>query len=343
MSLLLLTIASLALLAAAGLLYQTLGTRADRRRFPPLGSLVNAHGRQVHLLQAGEGSPAVIFESGIAASVLNWTNIQAAVARFTSASAYDRASLGWSESARTPRITSRLLAELHALMTAAHIPTPCILVGHSFGGLLARAYAVNYPAQIAGLVLIDPLHSAEWLAPSAAQLKMLRHGVMLSRRGALLARFGIVRLSLALLSSGARRIPKLVARLSSGHGESTISRLVGEVQKMPPEVWPMVQTHWCQPRCFSGMADYLESLPTSAAESAALPPELAGIPVMILSAANSSPAQLSEREAIAHHSRQGKHLVVANSGHWIHLDQPDAVIQAIREMVELVRGDRKPG
>lgn len=336
MDALLFTAALLALLVLAGFLYQTAGSAVDRRRFPPPGRVIDIGGQRLHLIEAGQGSPAVLFESGIAASALNWSRVHAQVSRFTRAYSYDRAALGWSDPTSTPRIASRLIDELHALIQAASVPTPCILVGHSFGGLLVQAYAAKYPGQVAGLVLIDPLPAAEWMNINESQARMLRRGVRLSRRGALLARFGVVRFSLALLSGGVRQIPKLIARLSSGSGESTLSRLVGEVQKMPPEVWPMIQAHWCQPKCFRGMAAYLESLPASAMEVAALG-EPREIPISILSAANSSPAQLAARDAMAHRSARGRHTVVENSGHWVHLDQPEAVIQAIREMVELAQ------
>jgi pimeloyl-ACP methyl ester carboxylesterase len=141
---------------------------------------------------------------------------------------------------------------------------------------------------------------------------------------------------LALLSGGARKIPKLIARVSSGRAESTLSRLVGEVQKMPPQVWPMVQAHWCQPKAFLGMAEYFKSLPASAEQAAELS-ELPQIPLSILSAANSTPAQLAGRDSIASRSPQSKHIMVPESGHWIHLDQPQVVLETILEMVDLVR------
>jgi pimeloyl-ACP methyl ester carboxylesterase len=324
------------LLLLSGFLYQAAGCVADQRRFPPPGRLVDIGGRRLHLVCAGRGSPTVIFESGIAASSLNWTAMQAAVARFTGVCTYDRAWLGWSDPASTPRVASQLVDELHSLLTEAHIPAPYVLVGHSFGGLLVQAYAVAHPDQLTGLVLIDPLPAVEWVHASDEHLRMLRWGIRLSRRGGQLARLGVVRISLALLSSGSRRIPKLVARLTSGRAESTLSRLVGEVQKMPPEVWPMVQAHWCQPKAFLGMAEYFKALPESAEQVAALVglPEIA---VTILSAGNSTPAQRAERDAITSQSAHGKHIIVQNSGHWIHLDQPEAVLEAIREMVELVR------
>ena len=336
MEILLISAALVILLAAAGALYQRAGSLSDIGKFPPRGRLVDAGGRRLHITEAGQGNPVVVFESGIAASCLNWTAIQAGVARFTRTCAYDRAGLGWSDPAESPRDLARLIDELHGLLAAAGIARPYVLAGHSFGGLLVSAYAVKYPDEVAGLVLIDPLRPGEWLHLSEAQSRMLRRGVKLSRRGAMLARLGIVRLSLALLAGGARRIPKLVARISSGRGESTLSRLVGEVQKMPAEVWPIVQAHWCQPKCFIAMAQHLESLPASAGQAAQLA-DLPPIPISILSAGNSTTEQIAEREEMARRSVHGKHIVVTGSAHWIHLDQPEIVINTIREIVEWLR------
>jgi pimeloyl-ACP methyl ester carboxylesterase len=319
---------------AGAVLYQYVGSRADRRDYPPPGRLVDVGGRQMHLVESGAGSPVVVLESGIAASCLNWTNIHAQVARFTRVCSYDRASLGWSDSARTPRITSHLIEELHQLLNAANISGPYVLVGHSYGGMLVRAYAAKYPGEVAGLVLVDPLPASEWLRPSQEQARILRWGTRLARRGALLARLGIVRVSLRMLSAGGRTMPKLIARLSSGRAESTLSRLVGEVQKMPRETWPMIQAHWCQPKGFLGMSEYFKCLPQSAAEAAALLDPSPEIPVVVLSASNSTPVQLAERAAMADHSLRGTHIVAEKSGHWIHLDEPALVVEAIRKMVK---------
>ena len=106
---------------------------------------------------------------------------------------------------------------------------------------------------------------------------------------------------------------------------------------MPPETWPVVRAHWCQPKSFLGMANYLECLPTSASQAAACGELPAKIPVTIFSAANSPPAQLAERDTIARRSLGGKHIIATKSGHWIHFDEPEIVVQAIREMVEQAR------
>ncbi len=197
----------------------------------------------------------------------------------------------------------------------------------------------SYPGNVAGLVLVDPLSASEWMNMSPAHARMLRLGVKLSRRGAVLARIGVVRAALALLISGGRRVPQWIARLSSGRGESVISRLVGEVRKMQPETWPMVRAHWCLPKNFQGMAAYLESLPTSAEQAGALG-DTGSIPVTVLSASNATPEQLEEREAWARRSSRGKHIVAAKSGHWIQLDEPELVAGAIREMVSLIGSSR---
>ena len=331
MTILLIILALAAALIASGAIYQALGLAADRRRYPPPGRLVDMGGHRLHLIERGSG-PAVVFESGISATCLNWTRVRGEVERFARACAYDRAGLGWSDLAASPRTALAIIDDLHALLEAARIPKPCILVGHSFGGLLVRAYAAKYPADVAALVLVDPLAPREWLNASPAHVRMLRLGVKLSRRGAWLARIGVVRAALALLMSGGRLVPKLVARASSGRGESVISRIVGEVRKMPPETWPMVRAHWCEPKSFLGMAAYLESLPRSAAQAAELSVP-AMIPMTVLSASNSTPEQLEEREAIARRSPRGRHIVARKSGHWIQLDEPELVVEAIREAI----------
>lgn len=323
----------LIVLVLCGVTYQAMGAARDLRKFPPPGRLVEVGGRRWHLVESGSGAPSVIFESGISASCLNWTEIRGEVARFSRACAYDRAWLGWSDSADSPRVASQLVTELHALLASSGVLQPYILVGHSFGGLLVRMYAAKYPSDVAGLVLVDPLHPAEWLHPNEAHLRMLNRGIKLARRGAWLARLGVVRFALALFTGGARRVPKAIARVTSGSGESFLSRIVGEVGKMPREVWPAIQAHWCLPRSFEGLAATLEALPASSAEAAGVV-LASSIPVTILSARHSTPSEIAEREAMAANSARGRHIVATQSGHWIHLDEPELVIAAIREMVE---------
>jgi pimeloyl-ACP methyl ester carboxylesterase len=165
---------------------------------------------------------------------------------------------------------------------------------------------------------------------------MLDRGVRLARRGAWVARLGIVRLSLDLLRAGSRRIPKLAAKISSGSGSQLTERLVGEVRKLPKELWPVVQSHWCQPKAFLSMADHLESLPASAAACRSAC-DLGDLPVTVLSGANSAANRLAEHQAMANRSTRGKLVIAQNSGHWIQLDEPDLVVAAVREIIQALR------
>jgi pimeloyl-ACP methyl ester carboxylesterase len=327
-----LTFLFVALLAVAallltGFLYQTIETWLDASRYPPPGRLVDAVGSRLHLTESGTAGPPVVFEAGIAASSLSWRLVEPEVARFARAYSHDRAGLGWSDGASEPRTLRGSVDQLRAVLDVAQVPKPRILVGHSYGALIVRAYAAWWPDEVAGVLLVDPVAISDWAEPSETRSRMLRHAIRLSRRGALLARFGIVRASLALVLAGSRRLPKLIARVSSGQGQSIISRMTEEVGKLPRAVWPAVQSHWSLPRCFESMAQHLASLPECAAEAARL--DISHLPLTILSGAkNSTPAELAEREAL-----RGRHIIVENSGHWIQLDRPDAVVKAIREMV----------
>jgi pimeloyl-ACP methyl ester carboxylesterase len=303
--------------------------------YPPIGRMIDIGGSCLHLVESGSGSPAVIFEAGIAGSSLSWTLVQPEVAKFARVAAYDRAGLGWSDARIEPRALEQSVEDLHRLLQAAAISPPYILAGHSYGGLLVRAYAAMHPRDVAGLVLVDPVSIDSWSSPNDAQLRTLRRGVALSRRGAFLARFGVVRLALSLLLSGANRSPKWIAKAASGRGESVASRLVNEVRKLPPECWPMVRSHWCDPKCFLGMAAHLESLPSNAAALEKLA-ALQAISLVILSAASATPAELEEREALAR-SHAGTHTVVSGSGHWILFDEPGVVIDAIRHIAQRSR------
>lgn len=100
--------------------------------------------------------PVVVFESGMGEDLSTWQKVQPAVAKFSGTFAYDRAGLGKSEPSPHPKSVEAMTSELHALLRAAKIEPPYILVGHSLGGAIIQLYAHTYPAEIAGLVFVDP-------------------------------------------------------------------------------------------------------------------------------------------------------------------------------------------
>src|SRR5437870_1748112 len=121
---------------AAGALYQFIGARRSAHRYPPPGTMVDVGGQRLHVVCAGNGTPTVAFESGIAASSLSWTRVLRDVATFTRACAYDRAGFGWSDPPRAPRTAARMLEELRGVLTNTVTAGPSVLVGHSFGAFL---------------------------------------------------------------------------------------------------------------------------------------------------------------------------------------------------------------
>jgi len=327
---------TLAALLTAALFYQSLSSYLDSRRLPPLGRLVDTGSCRLHLRELGAGTPVVILESGIAATSISWALVQSRVAEFARVASYDRAGLGWSAPCVAPRTLQHMLSELNTLLAAAQLPPPYVLVGHSFGGLLIRAYAHLHPAEVVGLVFVDPVSLSHWSRCTPQEIRRLRTGARLSRRGALLAHLGVVRAALALLVAGNRRLPAFIARASAGRATGVLSNIVGQIQKLPPVYWPMVRSHWSSPKSFRAMAAYLECLPASAqaATQMSLPPDL---PFVILSASSATPAELHERDLWTRQSSCGRHVIIEDTGHWLPFERPDAVIRAIRELVDIAR------
>lgn len=320
------------ILAGGGALYQAVGSRRSARLCRPQGAMFDAGGRRLHAVCAGRGTPAVVFESGVAASSLSWTHVVPEIARFTRACAYDRAGLGWSDPGPRPRTFAHIVGDLDGLLVSAAVPHPYVLVGHSFGCFVVCAYASRHPEKVAGLVLIDPPALGEWREPSARQARLLWGGIQLSRIGALLARLGVVRACLALLTGGAPAVPRNFVKIFGPTAARTLERLVGEVRKLPPEVHPLVQALWCQPKCFHAMADHLRVLREAAAFVASLS-SLPDVPLVTISSADQPAHIVDEHRQIARFSSRGRHVIASRSGHWIQFDEPEVVVSAIRDVV----------
>jgi pimeloyl-ACP methyl ester carboxylesterase len=114
-------------------------------------------GRRLAIWCRGTGSPTVILEHGLGYGVDSdsWVGVQAGVAKETRVCRYDRAFLGESDDAKSGRSMPDLAADLTALMKASRIPGPYIIVGHSFGGLTVRYFALLHPLSVVGMVLVD--------------------------------------------------------------------------------------------------------------------------------------------------------------------------------------------
>ena len=307
------------------------------------GTFARVGGHRLHYRCEGEGTPAVIFDAAIAASSLSWSRVQPEVARFTRTCSYDRAGLAWSDARTTPLSMAALVNELRQVMQQAHLPPPYVLVGHSFGGLVIRAFARAHREQVAGLVFVDPLHPEEWCRPTRQQRRMLRGGVFLSRVGAVLARLGIVRFMLSRLSGGSPGLPRRVSRIFGPEAATLLARMVDEVQKLPPDVLPAVQEHWSNPKSFRGMWQHLLAVPECSAEVVAGADVLDEIPVVVLSAERRDPRWVAADAALARLSKHGRHIVSPRSGHWVHLDDPGLIVDVLRDLLVQLRSPARQG
>ncbi len=142
-------------LALLGAAYESVSEASDSRAYPPPGQMVDVGGYRLHINCVGTGSPTVVIESGLGDWSASWSAVQSQAARTTRVCTYDRAGMGFSEPGPLPRTAARFAEELHTLLQRADIPGPYILAGHSAGGYTVRLFAAAYPAEVAGVVLID--------------------------------------------------------------------------------------------------------------------------------------------------------------------------------------------
>ncbi len=327
---------TLALPVVAGAVYQAIETWRDRGRFPPPGRLVRVNERRMHIHVTGEGTPTVVFESGMGASCLSWTLVQPPVAQFTCAASYDRAGHGWSDPTPEPRTARQIAQELHALLDATGLPGPYVLVGHSFGGYANLAFEHLYRDEVVGMVLVDSVHPAEWENPTPEQLRMIEGGVRYAWIAAGLARLGLVRFCLARLARGSPRLGWAAASAFGVGTASAVQRIAGEIRKLPAPILPIVRELWSQPKNFMSLGQHVAALPVSAAQAAAVI-SLGDLPLVVLSGDHHAAPYVDWQRELAQLSSRGRHLVVSDSGHWIHLDHPEVVTWAIREVVTAAR------
>lgn len=323
-----------------GIFYQTLGTRRDARIHPTPGRLVDLGTHRLHVLEKGLGAPTIVFESGVMSTVLSWTELQEELSRSYRVVSYDRAGLGWSELGPMPRTARRIVDELHALLERAAIPPPYVLVGHSFGGLTMPLFAALYPDETAGMVLVDPVAPGEWNPPSEHDQRLVGIGARVCRRAAFLARLGFIRFVAFLLTTGAKGPASYLVRLIS-RGTPVQSGSVSSpwFWALPANERAMASVFWVQAKFALTVASQLENLPVSAASVSELGYRC-DKPVVILSANNSPRRRYEEHEAMAKRLFLGDHLTAKNSNHWIMVDEPALVLDAIRRVADCARETR---
>ncbi len=304
--------------------------------------------RRLNLYCIGSGQPTVILEAGSGNSMITWRHVQAEVGRFTRVCAYDRAGLGFSDAATRPSTDANIVDDLHHLLKAAGIATPILFVGHSLGGEVGLLFAATYPEEIAGAVLVDP--------GFPGMLSVLQAELSPGNKTALLDGFKRMlasnRACLALAQAGKLTHPSTQAAKgcvemsgSSDHLDDTLRRASAR-QLALPRVWQAMISEGenLLPNGHEPLVDSAEF------DTARL--SFGDKPLIVMTRGNLEgapgvpPASIAAMEAawraghdrLAALSKRGVSEVVPHTGHYIQVDQPGAVIDAIRRVLRELRG-----
>jgi pimeloyl-ACP methyl ester carboxylesterase len=326
--------------ALAGAAYQAIANWRDARRFPQEGRSIalgaDFPGVSLNLNCRRQGSPTVILDSGLGVPAAGWDLVMSDVAKFARVCSYDRAGYGWSSAGPMPRTSGEIVKELHALLAASGEKGPYVLVGHSFGGYNVRVYADQYPADVAGLVLVDTSHEdQEQLMPPS--LKKLTED------------------QVKQLDSQRHLMPILIffgiARLTAGDdGDSKLSKEFRGKMK-----YLQLQTKFLD-AAFSEIKSFSLS-----AEEVRRTGNLGDRPLVVLTAGKDLEAKDLPKGVSAEEMREfrktwvndlqvrqtrlstrGKRIIVPDSTHMIPMERPDAVVNAIREVCDAVKAGPAP-
>ncbi len=278
-----------------------------------------------------------MLDSALSGTSLSWVYVQPELATFARVCAYDRGGFGGSDRAPLPRTAGRMADELHALLSSAGEPPPFVVVGHSFGGLVARIFAARYRAVTAGLVLVDPAHPEDWVSPAPKEQARIDRGVALTRQALLACRIGVAPVISALVGVGALDAAKAVVDVITRGGlRGDMDWLLAPLWKLTPDARRELRKHWTRARFFEALNSQIASVPVSAAETLEATGDGYGdLPLVTISSTNPGAHRVFRQDAVAALSSRGRHVVASNSGHWIPLDQPDVVVAEIRHVVEI--------
>ncbi len=300
-----------------------------KHELAPPGQIVDVGGFRLHAIVRGQGTPIVLFEPALGGFALQYAYLQSEVSAFTQVVAYDRAGQGWSDCSPNPRTPANLAGELKALLGKLDLQPPYVLVGHSFGGLLARIYAGFHPEEVAGIVLINSSHENQH--ESFPDLDKM---VSQAARGVRLLKFAS-RLGLG----------KPLTKMSLGSAAKSLStedlNTFVAVASRPKHQETML-AEFSQHRFYFG-------------PQSEVPRTLGDTPLIVVTAENSVSGQgkiggMTGEQMNAQHQRlqkelirlssRGEQVVVPGATHLSILIQPEhaaQVVDAIRRMVERVR------
>jgi pimeloyl-ACP methyl ester carboxylesterase len=301
----------------------------------PLGKLVDIGGHRLHVYCTGKGGPTVVVETGLGDFSFGWILVQSRVEKFARICTYDRAGYAWSDPGPKPRTYAQLNLELHGALAKLGERGPFVLVGHSFGGPVVRNFALTYPAEVAGMVLVDTVHEEQRIIMGGKHVARIRDGA----KGT-----PIPPPHANMVASDRPNVPPWPKIAPDAKVDEPFDKLPVKYQRLQlwAEASPALDDAENSQKQWSG--EYLAKWHASSQEGS-----LGTIPLLVLTRADGGydtdldvPAEQLESERkrlqadLAKLSKNGKQVIVA-SGHNMHLEAPQAVADAIRSVIEKCR------
>jgi pimeloyl-ACP methyl ester carboxylesterase len=289
-------------------------------------------GRSMTFLCRGSGSPTVIFEAGLGGIAASWRMVQPALSKTTRTCSYDRAGLGTSDPAKTPRDVNAITDDLEALLKAARIRGPYVLVGHSMGSYGVQMFAYRHPDQVAGVVLVDPSSDNQTALFNAAAP-------------------GLQKAQDDELESSKRCIAALASGPLQPGTDLYRACIPNPPADIPADLTPRMLAYSQSVTHLQAQAAENDSFIGDTAQLVAARRRLPDLPLIVLTAENTtnfpgvSPAEQQAaariwfdlHEALARLSDKGQHRLVKGSGHAIQREQPAVVIAAVEEVIAAAR------
>jgi pimeloyl-ACP methyl ester carboxylesterase len=325
---------SLALVAGAG--FASGDSKVDPafdRYAKPQWRVSLPDGRRMNLLCEGTGSPTVILEAGAGSSTLEWRKVQPAIAETTRVCAYDRAGMGFSDAGPLPRSAAAVVADLEALLRAAAIRPPYVVVAHSLGSYYARLFTDQHLEMVSGMVLVDPsveYQDRRFSEISSEFAELLKQDRERAQECLRLARAGKLTAELPIFKEctyGYSREPGFSEALFAVQIKRRLSvpfreALLSETDEMDADSQELLAAR----RSYGDMPLIVL---TQSPESAEAYPGLSEAQVEAMNT-----LWVRMHDELARLSSRGENQVVEHSGHYIQKDRPEVVISAIRRVVE---------
>lgn len=298
---------------------------ADEPRPDPPGRMVDLGGRRLHANLSGTGSPAVVIESGAGAFSVDWAMVQPEVAKFTRVVTYDRAGYAWSDRGPSQDSIEQTVDDLHLLLRKAGVRPPYVMVGASLGAIYVRAFQRRFPEEVAGLVFVDGTHD---------------EGITFMLEG---KRRPISHLSAEKLRRAYEQYEREAPRPKLGPADqSPLDRLPAVVPKA--RHWAMgklIDEVGLLPRGMAVAESWRQEFTALRRQRLDDPHPLGDLPLIAIERGKDrDEVWQAQQKQLGALSRLGHLLRADDSGHMIHLYQPDVVTRAIREVVDAV-GSRK--